>query len=171
MTNSLNKILTGALRKEQMVDFLKKNPTLFDETINISLGDYQPESWRAAWLIKHYMNKNDKRITKYINAILKVLVNKKDGHQRELLKILLAMELTEKQEGILFDKCITIWEDINKSPSVRSFAFLILTNTVKKYPELMVEIGFLTQNHYTESLSPGIRHSIVRVINKLHINI
>ena len=81
------------------------------------------------------------------------------------------MELTEKQEGILFDKSITIWEDINKSSSVRSIAFLILSNIVKKYPELLTEIKFLTQRHFIETLSPGIRYSVIRVIKELKIDI
>lgn len=166
MTQSLNHILTDRLQKDQMVAFLKKNPTLFDETIKISIGDDKPQSWRAAWLVKHYMQKNDRHVKPKINLILKVISNKGDGHQRELLKILLEMELNEKQEGILFDKCMNIWEDIAKSPSVRSFAFLILINTVKKYPELINEIEFLTQSHYLETLSPGIRNSVERIIRE-----
>ena len=171
MTKSLDNILTARLRKVEMVAFLKKNPNLFEETVKISLGDEEPQSWRATWLVKHYMAKNDKRIVKNINSILKVLPNKKDGHQRELLKILIDMKLTEKQEGILFDKCFTIWEDISKSPSVRGTAFSIIVSTVKKYPELLSEIEFLTQNHYVETLSPGIRHSIVKTIEELRISI
>ena len=171
MTKSLNHILTASLQKDKMVSFLKKNPNLFDETLKISLGDKEPQSWRAAWLIKHYMLKDDERITNSIKLILKALPNKNDGHQRELLKILMDMKLSEKQEGILFDKCFTIWEDISKSSSVRGTAFSIIVDTVKKYPELMTEIEFLTQNHYVETLTPGIRNSIVKTINKLKINL
>lgn len=171
MTKSLNEILIGRLRKDELVEFLKKNPNLFDETIRVALCDEKPQSWRAAWLVQHYMQKNDKHIKSKINSILKVILNKEDGHQRELLKILLSLELTEKQVGILFDKCMIIWEDIKKSPSVRGFAFLIITNTVKKYPELIKEIEFLTQSHYTDTLSPGIRHSILKTINNLNINL
>jgi len=170
MTKSLKNILTASLRKDKMVDFLKKNPDLFDETLEISLDDYEPESWRAAWLIKHYMAKNDKRIIKKINSILKELPNKKDGHQREFLKILMDMKLSEKQEGILFDKCFVIWEDISKSSSVRGTAFLIIINTVKKYPELLTEIEFLTQKHYSETLTHGIRNIIVKSIKELKLN-
>jgi len=171
MTNTLNQILTDTLRKEEMVSFLKKNPNLFDETLKVSLGDKEPESWRAAWLVKHYMSKNDPRVITNINSILKALPNKKDGHQRELLKILMDMKLSEKQEGILFDKCFTIWEDISKSSSVRGTAFSIIVDIVKKYPELRTEIEFLTQNHYVETLTPGIRNSIVKTIKELNINI
>ena len=171
MTKSLNNILTATLRKDKMVVFLKKNPNLFDETIKVSLGNEKPQSWRAAWLIGQLITKNDKRIKPHIKSILKAIKEKEDGHQRELLKILMKMNLSEKQEGILFDECISIWEDINKSSSVRGFAFLIITNTVKKYPELISEIGFLTQEHYTETLSPGIRHSVIKIIKGLKINI
>lgn len=171
MTNSLNKILTDSLRKDAMVGFLKTNPTLFEETIKVSLGDEKPQSWRAAWLVKHYMQRNDKHIRPKINSILKVILNKEDGHQRELLKILIDMELNERQEGILFDKCIRIWEDISKSPSVRGFAFLIITNTVKKYPELISEISFLAQNHFIETLSPGIRHSVIRIVKEMKMEL
>jgi hypothetical protein len=170
MTKSLQNILTASLRKDKMVAFLTNNPNLFDETLKVSLGDKEPQSWRAAWLIKHYMTKNDSRIIKNINSLLKALPNKKDGHQRELLKILMDMILTEKQEGILFDKCFTIWEDINKSSSVRGTAFSIIVDTVKKYPELLTEIEFLTQNHYVETLTPGIRNIIVKTIKDLKIN-
>ncbi len=171
MTEALQSILTLSLRKEKLVAFLRKNPSLFDETIEVSLGNEKPQSWRAAWLIGHLIAKNDKRIKPHIKSILKVIKEKEDGHQREFLKILIKMNLSEKQEGILFDKCISIWEDINKSPSVRGFAFLIITNTVKKYPELISEIGFLTQEHYTATLSPGIRHSVIKIIKGLKINI
>jgi hypothetical protein len=88
-------------------------------------------------------------------------------HQREFLKILLRMELNNKQEGKLFDICMTIWEDINKSPSVRILAFSTLVSLTKKYPELISEIEFLTQSHYIETLSPGIRHSFERMKKEL----
>lgn len=171
MTESLHNILTNRFQKKRMVAFLNENPNLFDETIAIALGNAKPQAWRATWLIGQYVEQNDKRIKPHINSILKVILGKEDGHQRELLKVLLKMELTEKQEGILFDKSITIWEDINKSSSVRSIAFLILSNIVKKYPELLTEIKFLTQRHFIETLSPGIRYSVIRVIKELKIDI
>lgn len=130
-TKSLDQILTDTLPKEEMLAFLRKNPNLFDETIKISLGNDKPQSWRAAWLLNNYMEHNDKRIQTHIDSILKAIPQKSDGHQRELLKEIMEMELTEKQEGVFFDRCISIWKDISKSSSVRSIAFLSLTNTAK----------------------------------------
>jgi hypothetical protein len=147
-----------------MVLFLRKNPELFVETVKISLGDESPQSWRAAWLIGHYMKNNDAVLRPYINSILSGIIAKEDGHQREFLKILNRMELTDDQEGRLFDVCLTIWEEIHKSPSVRGTAFQTILNIVKKYPELKNEIVHLTQSQYTETLSPGIKHSFYKLI-------
>jgi hypothetical protein len=73
------------------------------------------------------------------------------------------MDLKDDQEGYLFDECMNIWESVGKSPSVRITAFSILADIAKKYPELRHELEFLTQNQYTETLSPGIRLSFDRI--------
>ncbi len=166
MQNSLNDILTGRLRKDILVSFLEDHPELLEQTIEISLGDHQPQSWRAAWLICHYMEKNDSRLLPFIDSILDRISKKSNGHQREFLKILNRMELTDDQESVLFDVSITIWEEIDKSPSVRGTAFQTLLNIVEKYPELKSEIAHLTQPHYTETLSPGIKNSFYKLLDR-----
>ena len=144
---SLDDILTGRLRKNELVAFLKKHPEMYEETIKISLGDETPQSWRAAWLIGHYMKDNDAALRPYTDSMLAAIISKEDGHQRELLKILARMELNEDQEGKLFDVSLSVWEEIHKSPSVRGTAFQTILNIVKKYPELKHEIMHLTQSH------------------------
>jgi len=163
MQKSLDDILTGRLRKQELVSFLEKHPELFEQTIKITLGDVQPQAWRAAWLIGHYMEHNDARLLPYVDSILSNIAAKGDGHQRELLKILNRMELNEDQEGILFDVSLSIWEEVHKSPSVRGTTFLTILSIVEKYPELKCEIEHLTQAHYTETLSPGIKHSFYKL--------
>lgn len=166
MHESLNDILTARLRKEELVSFLEKHPELLEQTIKLSLSDIQPQAWRAAWLIGNYMQKNDTQISPHINSILSVIRDKEDGHQRELLKILKQLKLNKNQEGKLFDICLTIWEEIHKSASVRGTAFEIILSIVEKYPELKSEIEHLTQPHYTATLSPGIKRSFYRLINE-----
>ena len=113
------------------------------------------------------IEKNDNRIQKHIQKIVEVVKNKNDGHQRELLKILLMMELDEKYEGVLFDICLGIWEQIDKSPSVRINALKMIIKIANIHPELKQEISFLTQDHYLESLSPGARHSAFKLMKEL----
>jgi hypothetical protein len=166
METELEKVLMS-FYKTDMIQYLATHPESFNEAINLALADKQPYSWRAAWLLWSCLEENDSRIKTRIPGFIKSLKGKKDGHQRELLKILYLMEIDEEFEGILFDHCIRIWEKINKKPSVRFNAFKIILKIGRKHPELSQEIGFLMQDHYTDSLSRGVRHSIMKMINGL----
>lgn len=143
------------------------HPEFFEEAIQLAIADKQPYSWRAAWLLWSCMEENDKRIRKYLKKIIDSLNTKDDGHQRELLKILLQMELKEEYEGILFNICMDIWEQINKTPSVRINALKFIIKIAKKHNELAKEITFLTEDHYLESLSPGVKHSVSKMMKEL----
>lgn len=161
-----NKLLTSY--KKEMISFMNSHPEYFEEAVELALSDKHHYSWRAAFVLWSVIEENDKRIKKHINKIVKAVKGKSDGHQRELLKILLMMELDEKYEGILFDICMNFWEQIDKSPSVRVNALKMIIKIAEKHPELKKEISFLAQDHYLESLSPGARHSVKKIISKLN---
>lgn len=163
METELENILMTSY-KEQMISFMETHPEVFDEAVELALGDRQPYSWRAAWLLWSCIEKNDKRLRKYIKKILPVIPLKQDGHQRELIKILHVMELNDEQEGRLFDICMNLWEQINKSPSVRYIAFKFIAKMAKKHSELSKEIFFLTQDHLMDALSSGVKHSINKML-------
>lgn len=150
-----------------MIDYIEQNPSAFDEAVELALGDEQPLSWRAAWLLWGCMEENDPRVQKYIGRIIDALPGKRDGHQRELLKILCKMELDDEYEGVVFDISMNLWEQTNKTPSVRHNAIKFIMKMAKKYPDIAGEIDFLTQNHYMESLSPGVRRSVLKMVNHL----
>ncbi len=166
MENALENILSTYYKNEMLL-FMDSHPEYFDNAIELAISDKQPYAWRAAWLLSSCMKENDERIQANIDKIINSLVSKEDGHQRELIKILLRMELKDEHEGYLFDICVTLWEKINKKPSVRYIAFKFIVKTAKKYPELSNEITFLTQNQYLDSLSPGIKRSISKMIKEL----
>ena len=153
--------------KDEMISFMENHPEFFEEAIELAITDKQPYSWRAAWLLWSCMEDNDKRIQKYIKKIVDTLDTKDDGHQRELIKILLKMDIKEEFEGILFDHCVDIWEQINKTPSVRVNALKFIIKIAKKHPELAKEIAFLTEDHYLKSLSHGAKHSVSKLMKKL----
>ncbi|NWF88335.1 MAG: hypothetical protein HXY50_02625 [Ignavibacteriaceae bacterium] len=153
--------------KEEVVSFLNNHPEYFEEAIQLAIADKQPFSWRAAFLLVNCMKKNDNRVQKYINQIVESIKTKKDGHQRELLKILFNMEIKGKHEGKLFDVCMSLWEQINKQPSIRITALKFILKIAKKHPELKEEIVYLTQDHYLEFLSPGVKKSIERMMHEV----
>ncbi|MCP5063059.1 MAG: hypothetical protein GY936_11435 [Ignavibacteriae bacterium] len=166
METKLENILMSCY-KDEMISFMNAHPENFEEAIKLAISDKQPYSWRAAWLLWSCMDENDLRIQAYIKKIINSVATKNDGHQREIIKILLQLELTEKQEGILFNICMNLWEQIDKKPSVRFTALNFIIKIAKKHPELSDEIKFLTQNHYLETLSPGIKRSVQRMMKEL----
>ena len=153
--------------KEEMVAFLKSHPEYFNEAIELAISDDQPFAWRSAFLLGSCMEDNDTRIKKYVNPIFASIKTKKDGHQRDLLRILYRMQLTDKSEGITFDICIRLWEQISKDPSVRITALKFIIKTAKQHPELLNEITVLMQDHYLESLSPGVKKSVNRMLREI----
>ncbi|NJK87150.1 MAG: hypothetical protein HC906_15410 [Bacteroidales bacterium] len=92
--------------------------------------------------------------------------SKQDDHQRELLKILLHMKLTRDGESFLFDLCTSVWEKVNKAPSVRFTAFSMLLKIAEHYTELHHEMQFLVQEHFLETLSPAVQKSIRKKVKK-----
>lgn len=168
MDKPLEHILTNSY-KAGMISYMEAHPEDFDETVRLAVSDNQPYAWRAAWLLWSCMKKNDPRIQRYIKNIIDTLKQKIDNHQRELLKILLEMELNEEYESLLFDICVAIWEKTGKQPSVRLNAIRMMVKIAKKYPELTNEIVILIQEQYLDSLSPAARKSIYKMIKKLNL--
>ena len=166
METELEQILISA-HKIEMIAYLDSHPGYFEEAIELAISDKQPYAWRAAWLLWSCIEENDKRVKPYIQKIIESITTKKDGHQRELIKILYEMNLNDDQEGYVFNICMTIWEKINTNPSVRFAAIKYSIETAKKQPDLSNEIAFITQNQYLNSLSPGIKRSISRMIKEL----
>lgn len=160
----MKEILAGRFNKEELAKLLNADREKFEETLIIALQDIHPVSWRASWMLYHTMEEQDNRLQPFLPQLIAALKGKGDGHQRELLRIIGLLDITEEYEGILFDACMEIWEQVGKIPSVRIFAFRLIVRIARKYPELKNEIAFLTQEHYTETLSPGIKNSLQKLI-------
>ncbi len=167
METALETALTS-FYKDEMIAFMNSHPECFDEAIDLAISNKQPYAWRAAWLLWSCIDKDDERIQVHIKKIIDSIAGKKDGHQRELIKILYVMELNDEQEGHLFNLCMDLWEKINKTPSVRFNALKFIIKIAEKHPELSNEVVFFTQNHYLESLSPGVKRSIQKMIKELN---
>lgn len=166
METNLEYVLTHNYKAE-MIAYMNAHPEDFEEAIRLSVADRQPYSWRAAWLLWSCMIKNDQRIRPHIHTMINAIPVKADGHKRELIKILQVMELNEEQQGVLFSICADVWEKIAQSPSVRYQAFRFMVAMAKKYPDLANEISLFGRPQYTDSLSPGIKKGVLRMMEEL----
>ncbi len=144
---------------------MNSHPEFYDEAIDLAVADKHPYSWRAAWLLWSCIDKNDPRVQNHIQRILDNIRTKSDGHQRELIKILLEMYLDEEQEGYLYDLCVSLWKQTDKKPSVWFTSFKCIQKVVRKYPDLTNELVLLTQAKYLDTLSPRVRRSILKSLN------
>ncbi len=166
MKTTLEKYLTTGF-KADMIAYLKSHPEDFDEAITLALSDRQPYSWRAAWLLWSCMEPNDERIASRINDIIEAIPRVQSNQQRDLFTILINMELDEDQEGFVFDLSVETWKRINAQPSVRYSAFRLMNKIVNKYPDLLNEVEVLTNKQYTETLSPGVKRAIIKLIAEI----
>ncbi|MBC8266489.1 MAG: hypothetical protein H8E84_05930 [Flavobacteriales bacterium] len=140
----------------------------FDFLVKHMQKEEKHTSWRSAWVVVHLMKEDDPKIKKHLTKIIKSIESKADGHQRELLKIVRKMKLSEKNDGLFFDVCINIWESVNKKPATRYYAGLFIIEMAKKYPEIKNELEHLTSYYYTQTLSPGIKRSFDRRLSKIN---
>ncbi|MFZ4544445.1 MAG: hypothetical protein ACOYOA_10375 [Saprospiraceae bacterium] len=151
--------------KPQMLSYISEHPDSFEEAIRLAISNHQPYSWRASWLLWSCMKKNDKRVQQYVPDIIRTLAICRKNQKRELLKILYEMEISEDLEGTLFDLCIDIWIQTDSQPSVRFNAFRMLSMIAKRHPELTEELRALSEDHYLQSLSAGVKRSLKKMFN------
>ncbi|MFA5011820.1 MAG: hypothetical protein WC644_07660 [Ignavibacteria bacterium] len=165
METELEGVLTHS-NKEEMIEYLNSHPESFKEAIQLAITDKQPYSWRAAFLLWSCIDEAGGRMQGYTNTFIKILPDRRNNQQRELLKILQKLEIEDELEGLLFEHCVTIWKDISKQASVRYNALKILLKMAKKYPELTNEISFLTGSQYMKTLSAGARKSVSKIMKE-----
>ena len=163
----IENILLERINKDQLISRLQTHGEDFKECVRIASSTKQPQAWRGAWILNHCIQDNDIRVRDFIPAFLEVINYTIDGHQREILKILLRMDLDEDQEGLLFDACLHIWEAVGKSSSVRITAFKVLSGITRKYPDLLNELEFAVQEQYLEPLSPAIKTSAIKIWSEI----
>jgi len=163
MTKVVAELLSVKKSRSAYLKRIRIDQISFDDLLDFAINSSDANAWRAAWLVGILVKRNDERITPQISNILNVLLYKGDGHQREVIKILLRMDLNEMQQSIFFDYCITIWKSIEKKSSTRICAFKFLVKMQKNIPELAGEVRYLNQEIYTESLSVGIKKSLEKM--------
>ena len=155
---------------EEVNFFLDSDQSNFKNIVALAINNEKDYSWRAAWLLTRILNKDDKRLSPFILKIIKSIPDKESGHQRELLKIVSKFKLSKNQEGYLLDICINLWEDINIKSGTRYYAMLFILNLSERYSDIRNEIDYLLGDHYTKTLSPGIKCNILKKANKNPLN-
>ena len=156
--------------KDGMIAFMHDHPDTFGELVELAVAEEGKLSWRAVWLLWSCMEPNDPRIRPYVSRLLELLPGGNESYQRDALMVLQRMERTEEQDGILYDICTRIWMKVNSIPSVRYNAFRCMVSIANKFPELADETIGLAEPKYLNTLSPGVRQSVARILKEISSN-
>jgi hypothetical protein len=143
---------------------MNSNNVEFEDLISKAISTGK-KNWRYAWKLNQLSKEKIDSISWDLEVIIDSLDCKKDGHQRELLKLLLKLKIKKNLTTKLWDCCLKIWLNINKQSSVRIKAFEHLVNISIEYPDLKNEIFLLTKNEHIDILSKGIRISTYKKLN------
>ena len=125
-------------------------------------------SWIHAWQINHVKKTELIKIQKQVDKIISAIDGKNDGHQRELLKVLLKLNLTDDQLSLLGHLSPYLARYPKTIFGFEISAYKILVNTAKKYKPLSDELIRLTEDKHVSSLSNGIKNSTYKnLLNEL----
>ena len=167
-TDLIDELLTRYQgRKEELLAELQSRDELHPLIVELAAQYSRPKSWRYAWLTFHLLPAGDPSICASLRKLIESLAHCPEGQQREILRILEREEIPEDYTGLLFNHACQIWEQLNKRPGVRIFAFRVMMKVARQYPELVQELKAFDQEHYTESLSPGIYQAFKKLIGSL----
>jgi hypothetical protein len=136
-----------------------------DEKFTLALENHK-ESWKYAWKLNKELEINTEISDLNLEQLLEGIKGKGDGHQREILKILLKSSFNERYLTPLFDLSLDIWLNIKKKSSLRITAYQILIKITNRYPSLKNELEILTNNSHLNSLSKGIKKSVYKLNQK-----
>ena len=150
--------------KEEIVTLVKSDESYILQLLELALTDRSQDGWRASWVLANVFDRNDQRVVERLDEIIALIPKLPYSHQREFLRIIQLMELTEEQDGVVFALAVGLWEDLGKQGSVRYNAFKCILKIADKHPELKNEIHLWSAPCYLDSLSKGIRHSIVKML-------
>ena len=154
--------LTQRIHKESMLRKVRADENNINLLLEWSMLKEQPLGWRAIWILKQVLKKNDPRLLPHIDKVLDHFTTFNESQKREWLKTLEHQLINEDQEGLLFDLCVTEWKKIQNHPALRASSIQVIFKLLKKYPELKDELNHLMGAEYLETLSPGIRRIILR---------
>ena len=155
------------LAKRDIESFMEQHSECFDQLLWFAISDDQPHAWRAAWILCSIMVPGDARVQHFVGPIVGALTNKTDGHTRELLRVLMLMELAEEHAGKVFDFCVQVWQNPMKSPGLRMNALKMLVKIADRFPELLPEVLLLLNYLYVATLSSGAMRSAERIRQNL----
>ena len=142
---------------EYLVTEIAGNPEYYKLLIELAFYDTHPKSWRAAYLVDKINDNHPTLLHPFLSEMIdQVLIEKSSGKKRHFLKLISLNNLTEVQQGFLFDFCIETLKSGKEPAAVRVHAMQILQNIAFKEPELIQEVLLIIEDEMENHSTAGI---------------
>lgn len=156
-----------SFHKEEMIEFVNDNPDAMEEALELALTNKQPLSWRSAWLIWSCISYNNPFIVQNIDKIISYIPSARNNQKRELIKILLLVDLSPVQSSTMFDISSALWTDSSLDPSIRMNALKMLLKISNENDSLKNKIINITTDNLIKTLTGGAQKSVKKLLNSL----
>jgi hypothetical protein len=136
--------LVKGLGKEQVLKLAQaasNDKSFCRELVKYIEVDESTRAAKAAWVLSHVASSHPDVLKQHVQSMLSVLSKAKTGGiQRELLKSLYHLKLSDTDFSKLIDLSFRYLADRNTDVGVKYYSTYILSDALKKYPDLSNEV-------------------------------
>lgn len=117
------------------------DPVLYRELLDVLETQETTPAMKASWVLANAARLDKAPAQKHGSRFLQLLFNARiGGVQRELMKVLEVVELSDEEEGRFVDLCFQLLRQPGLDVGIRYYGLRILRQKVKKYPDLKPEL-------------------------------
>ena len=127
-----------------------------------------PYHWRVAWLLTHIADIKPELLIPFQTQMMDILDRPMhNGVHRSVAKILSEQDISEDNEGPLYDKCISMVNNGNVHVAIRVHCMEVAWNIGKKYPDILPELKLIIENHLPGE-KPGFKSRGNRILGRIN---
>ena len=136
--------------KEQcnkIVNWVGSDKKKFNALFQLFLHSEYRVTQRAAWPLNycviahpHFMEHNYEELLVNLNK-----PNLHDSIKRNTVRLLQAVNIPEKNEGVVMEICFKYLESPDEAVAIKAFSLSVLGRLAKKYPEIVPEIKLIIE--------------------------
>lgn len=165
-------LLQGQARNtvDEVILWAGDNPAKFKILVETMAGNLdQPIRDRASWALGYIAIDNPNLLKYHWDVFVNLLVNKKTSGpiKRNLVRFMQEVEVPDKYQGKVTDRCFELVNDPQEDIAIRAFAMTVLGNMVDKYPELGCELK-ISIEELLPYASAGLKNRAEKILKKIH---
>jgi hypothetical protein len=152
----------------KLVNYVGDNPTRFKVLVEVFFAGPYRITQRSAWPLNKCVELHPELVKPHLKRMLLYLRKREIpiAVKRNILRLLQFIATPKSLQGLTADICFDFLQDRKEPVAVRVFAMTVLTNLVKRVPELKNELIPLIEDQMPYG-SPGFRSRGRRALKEM----